>query len=46
MTKAEKQAIKARTEDLIKAGVEKELAEVMATSELKCEIIKVVVNYN
>lgn len=46
MTKAEKIAIKARTEDLIKEGVEKELAKVMAKVELECGLIKVVVNYN
>lgn len=45
MTKAERKAIKARTEDLIKAGVEKTIAEVMAKAELETELIKVVVNY-
>lgn len=46
MTKAERKAIDARTKDLIKAGVEKELAKVMAKVELETGLIKVVVNYN
>lgn len=46
MTTAEKKAIKARTNDLIKAGVEKELAKVMAKAEFEAGLIKVVVNYN
>ena len=46
MTKAEKAAIKARTNDLIKEGIEKELAKVMAKVELETGLIKVVVNYN
>ena len=46
MTKAEKTAIKARTEDLMKEGIEKELAEVMAKAEFDTGLIKVVVNYN
>lgn len=45
MTKAERKAIDARTNDLIKAGVEKELAKVMAKVELETGLIKVVVNY-
>lgn len=45
MTIAEKKAIDARTKDLIKAGVEKELAKVMAKVELETGLIKVVVNY-
>lgn len=45
MTTAEKKAIDARTKDLIKAGVEKELAKVMAKVELETGLIKVVVNY-
>jgi hypothetical protein len=45
MTKAERKAIDARTKDLIKAGVEKELAKVMAKVELETGLIKVVVNY-
>lgn len=45
MTKAERTAIKARTEDLMKDGIEKELAEVMAKAELETGLIKVVVNY-
>lgn len=46
MTKAERVAIKARTEELIKEGVEKEVAKVMAKVELEYGIIKVVVQYN
>jgi hypothetical protein len=45
MTKAERKAIEARTNDLIKAGVDKEIAKVMAKTELECGLIKVVVNY-
>lgn len=46
MTKAEKIAIKARTNELIKEGVEKELAKVMAKVEFETGLLKVVVNYN
>jgi hypothetical protein len=46
MTKAERTAIKARENDLVKAGVEKEIAKVMAKTEFECGLIKVVVNYN
>jgi NAD-specific glutamate dehydrogenase len=46
MTKAEKIAINARAEELIKEGVEKELAKVMAKVELETGLIRVVVNYN
>ena len=46
MTKAERNAISARVKDLIKAGVDKELAKVMAKAEFDAGIIKVVVNYN
>lgn len=46
MTKAERNAIKARTEELIKEGVEKEIAEVMAKVEFETGLIRVVVNYN
>ena len=45
MTKAERKAIDARTKDLIKAGVEKELAKVIAKVELETGLVKVVVNY-
>lgn len=45
MTKAEKKALEARIKDLQKAGVEKELAKVMAKVELECGLIKTVVNY-
>ena len=43
MTKAERTAIKARTRDLIKQGVEKEIAQVMAKVELETGLINVVV---
>ena len=46
MTKAERNAIKARTEELIKEGIEKELAKVMAKAEFDCFLIKPVVNGN
>ena len=46
MTAAEKRAIKAREQELINEGVEKEIAEVMAKVELECGLIKVVVNGN
>lgn len=46
MTKAEKIAINARAEELIKEGVEKELAKVMAKVEFETGLIRVVVNYN
>lgn len=46
MTKAERNAIEARTKDLIKAGVDKELAKVMAKAEFSAMLIKPVVNYN
>lgn len=46
MTKAERIAIKARENDLINAGVEKEIAKVMAKVEFETGLIKVVVNYN
>lgn len=46
MTLAERKAIEARTKDLIKAGIDKELAKVMAKAELSTMLIKPVVNYN
>lgn len=46
MTKAEKKAIESRTKDLIKAGVDKELAKVIAKAEFDSLLIKPVVNYN
>ena len=45
MTRSEKQVIKARTEELTKQGVAKEIAEVMAKAELETGIIRTVVNY-
>lgn len=46
MTKAEKKAIESRTKDLIKQGIDKELAKVMAKAEFDCGLIKPVVNGN
>ena len=46
MTTAERKAIISRTNELIKEGIDKETAKVMAKVELECGIIKVVVNYN
>lgn len=46
MTKAEKKAIESRTQDLIKEGIEKELAKVMAKVEFECGLIRPVVNGN
>lgn len=43
MTKAEKEAVKARAKDLMEAGVEKMVAEAMAEAELVTGIIKPVV---
>lgn len=45
MTTAEKKAIKARTNDLIAQGIDKEIAKVMAKVEFETGLIKVVVNY-
>lgn len=44
MTKAEKMAKKAYKEDLIKQGVDKEIAEVMAKTFTEYKIIVPVVN--
>ena len=46
MTKAEKTAITARTQDLIKQGIDKELAKAMANAEFIAGLIKVVVNHD
>lgn len=46
MTKAEKKAIQSCAKDLVKQGVEKELAKVMAKAYLECGIIRPVVNYD
>lgn len=46
MTKAEKIAIKARANDLMNNGVEKEIAEIMAKVEFEVGLINVVVNHN
>ena len=46
MTKAERKAIEARTQELVTEGVDKELAKVMAKVEFEVGLIKVVVNYN
>lgn len=45
MTKAEKEALKARIRDLKKQGIDKTIAEAMARAELLTGIIKPVVNY-
>lgn len=44
MTRAEREAMKAYKNDLIKQGIDKELAEAMAKSFVECGIIKPVVN--
>jgi hypothetical protein len=46
MTKADRKAIESRAKDLIKQGIDKELAKVMAKAEFDCELIKPVVNGN
>ena len=43
MTKAERKAYDARVKDLVKEGVEKELAKTMAKVEIEYGIIKPVV---
>ena len=45
LTTAEKKAITARTNDLVKEGIDKELAKVMAKAEFDAYLIKPVVNY-
>lgn len=45
MTKAEKEAYKARVKDLIAQGVDKEIAKVMAKVEIETGIIRPVVNF-
>ena len=46
MTVAEKRAKKAYKEDLIKQGIDKELAEIMATTFIEYQIVRPVVNGN
>ncbi len=46
MTVAEKRAKKAYKEDLIKQGVDKELAEIMAKTFVEYQIVRPVVNGN
>lgn len=46
MTVAEKRAKKAYKEDLIKQGIDKELAEIMAKTFVECQIVRPVVNGN
>lgn len=46
MLKCEKDCIKARANELIREGVDKELARVMAKVEFDCGIIKPVVYYD
>lgn len=44
MTKAQREAKKAYKQDLIKQGVDKETAEVMASVFVEYEIVKPIVN--
>lgn len=46
MTVAEKRAKKAYKEDLIKQGIDKELAETMAKTFIEYQIVRPVVNGN
>lgn len=46
MTIAEKRAKKAYKEDLIKQGIDKELAEIMAKTFIEYQIVRPVVNGN
>lgn len=46
MTVAEKRAKKAYKEDLIKQGIDKELAEIMAKAFIEYQIVRPVVNGN
>lgn len=46
MTVAEKRAKKAYKEDLIKQGIDKELAEIMAKTFAEYQIVRPVVNGN
>lgn len=46
MTVAEKRAKKAYKEDLIKQGIDKELAEIMAKAFVEYQIVRPVVNGN
>lgn len=46
MTVAEKRAKKAYKEDLIKRGIDKELAEIMAKTFIEYQIVRPVVNGN
>ena len=46
MTVAEKRAKKAYKEDLIKQGIDKELAEIMTKTFIEYQIVRPVVNGN
>lgn len=46
MTVAEKRAKKAYKEDLIKQGIDKELAEIMVKTFIEYQIVRPVVNGN
>lgn len=46
MTVAEKRVKKAYKEDLIKQGIDKELAEIMAKTFIEYQIVRPVVNGN
>ena len=45
MTKAERTALNSRIKELVEQGIEKEIARVMAKTELEYGIIRPVVNY-
>lgn len=45
MSKSERNAVKARTKELIEQGIDKVIAEVMAKAELEADLIRTVVNY-
>lgn len=44
MTRVEREAMKAYERDLVKQGIDKQVAEVMAKSFVEAEIIRPVVN--
>ena len=46
MTKAEKNAIKSRTNELINKGIDKEIAKILAKAEFDTGLIAPVVNGN
>lgn len=46
MRKSDRDAIKAKTNELIAQGIDKELAKVMAKAFFDCGLYKAVINYN